>query len=242
MLTTTSHGSIQFENQGGGIARELEIWSDGDTRDFTFALGSCKGAVLGYGDSCTMQYSFTPTALGPREAEVAVAATNSEVVWPKPIRGEGIPFVAPPQQTLNLRTDTVPRPVRPSPSPSPSPSPKRGRPAVPALKRVTRATLLRDGVRFTQALQAGTTRWTLESKGKRLARAERVLTAAATIRLTLKLTASGQRTFRRTRPERLTLRTHDVASGLERVTTVRVTRSFSSARRSSLALALLKRP
>jgi hypothetical protein len=222
MLTTTSYGSIQFENQGGGIARDLEIWSDGDSRDFTFTLGGCAGAVLGYGDSCTMQYSFTPTELGRRDAEIAVAATSSDVVWPQEISGEGIPFVAQEQPTLNIGTHTPPGRVGPSPSPRPAAPARRARPAVPVVARVTRASLRHDGVRFTQALQAGTTRWTLESNGKVLGRAERVLTAPETIRLTVKLTASGQRAFEHARPARLTLRTHEVLSGLERATTVRI--------------------
>ena len=80
---------------------------------------------------------------------------------------------------------------------------------------MTRASLLRDGLRFTQALQAGTTRWILDSQGKVLGRAERVLTAPGTIKLTLKLSVSGRRALRRERPARLTLRTHDVASALD---------------------------
>jgi hypothetical protein len=226
MLTTTSYGSIQFENQGGGIARDLEVWSDGDTRGFTFTLGSCDGAVLGYGDSCTMQYSFTPTELGRRVAEVAVAAANSDVVWPQEISGEGVPFVPQSEPTLNIGGSTPPTRVstRPSPPPRPPVPVRRARPAMPAVARVTRASLLRDGVRFTQALQAGTTRWTLESKGTVLGRAERVLTAPKTIKLTLKLTASGRRKLKHARPARLTLHTYDLPSGLERATIVRIVR------------------
>jgi hypothetical protein len=223
MLTTTSYGSIQFENQGGGVARDLEIWSDGDTRGFTFTLGSCDGAVLGYGDSCTMKYSFSPSELGRRDAEVAVAAANSDVVWPQEISGEGVPFVPHQQTTLDIGGSTPTR-VATRPSPQPAAALKRARPVAPAVARVTRAALLIDGVRFTQTLQAGTTRWTLESKGKVLARAERVLTAPKTIKLALRLTAPGRRTFKRIRPARLTLRTHDVPSGLERATTVRIVR------------------
>jgi hypothetical protein len=178
--------------------------------------------VLGYGDSCTMQYSFSPKELGPRDAEVAVAAANSDVVWPQEVSGEGVPFVPQVQTTLNIGGNTPPTRVGARPSPSPRPVVKRTRPATPAVGRVTRATLLSHGVRFTQTLQAGTTRWTLESNGKVLARAERVLTAPGTIKLALKLTASGRRTVKRARPARLTLRTHDVASGLERATTVRI--------------------
>jgi hypothetical protein len=224
MLTTTSYGSIQFENQGGGIARDLEIWSDGDTRGFSFILGGCERAVLDYGDSCTMQYSFTPTELGRRDAEVAVAATNSDIVWPQQIRGEGVPFVPQEQTTLNIGGYTPPTRESTRPSPRPTVPMRRARPAVPSVARVTRASLLRNGLRFTQALQAGTTRWTLKSQGKVLGRAERVLTAPRTIKLTLKLSVSGRRIFRRARPARLRLQTHDVASALQRSTTVRIAR------------------
>jgi hypothetical protein len=171
-----------------------------------------------------MQYSFTPTELGRRDAEVAVAATNADLVWPQQISGEGVPFVPQEQTTSNLGGNTLSIGGPPRPSPRPTVPMRRARPAVPSVARVTRASLLRNGVRFTQALQAGTTRWTLESQGKVLGRAERVLTAPGTIKLTLKLSVSGRRAFRHARPARLTLQTRDVASALQRATTVRIAR------------------
>ncbi len=99
------------------------------------------------------------------------------------------------------------------------------RPGVPALTRPTLAGLRRSGLRFTQTIgTAETVTWTLEHRGRVLARTRRGVTAGR-VTVTLKLTKTGKRVLAKRKPKALTLRTKGT---LERVTTVKLRRTSPS--------------
>ncbi|RKQ85982.1 VCBS repeat protein [Solirubrobacter pauli] len=215
--------AIPVRNEGGGVARNLELIAEGDTADFHVEMNTCRGAVLRVEENCWLNVYFRPKALGARTADIGVAAEDSDIVWLARIEGTGVEGQSPAPTTMPI-TGTVTFGDRPPVVrlPARTPPPKAVRPGAPALTRATLATLRRSGLRFTQ--QFGTAErvtWTLEHRRTVLARAQRTVAAGSTT-VTLKLTASGKRVLTSRKPTSLTLRT---TGTIERVTTVRVRRS-----------------
>ena len=217
--------AVPVRNEGGGIARNLELVVEGDEDDFDVDLDTCRGAVLAVDALCWMRVYFRPKALGERAADIGLVAEDSRLVWMVTFAGTGEPAPPedPPTQPVT-RTDPPMFPPRTS-GPRTSmtkPAPVAAvRPGAPKLTRPTLAALRRSGLRFTQ--QFGTAErvtWTLEHRGTVLARTQRTVTVSRTS-VTLKLTAAGKRVLAKRRPASLTLRTKGT---LERVTTVRLRR------------------
>jgi hypothetical protein len=193
--------TLDFTNQSGGPARNIEAMIEGDDAEFQIDLGSCASATLQVGDTCAVSIRFAPTAVGDRFAGFGLVARDSDVIWGAGLFGEGVaePLVAP-----------VPGPTTtPTPLPTPVATPPSATLASPHLQPVTRRSLRRRGVRFRQRFpQAGRARWTLEWPARHvLGSARRNVTAGRTVTVTIRLTAKAKRTISRRRPTALTLRT-----------------------------------
>ncbi|HWK29161.1 MAG TPA: VCBS repeat-containing protein [Solirubrobacter sp.] len=203
--TTTT---IQFTNAGGGTARELALWPEGDASAFDLDLGTCAGAVLAHGQACQIRVAFAPHALGPAAAAVGLIAGDSDLVWMHALDGTGVAVVAA---------------ATPAPAPAPTATPAPARLAVPKVRRVTRAALLRRGLRFSQRVnERATVTWTLESAGRVVASTTVRLGEPRTVKLTLRLTPRGRRLLRRTHARTLTLRAR--SGGARTVTKIKLAR------------------
>jgi hypothetical protein len=219
--------AVPVRNEGGGVARNLELVIEGDTDDFEVDLDTCRGAVLPVDGQCWINVYFRPKTLGDRAVDIGMVAEDSSIVWMVTFEGTGQP-APPPGDGGNPGPTTIllDRTQRPAPPTRPTrptrPTPKAAvRPAAAKVTRSTLASLRRSGLRFTQ--QFGTAErvtWTLEHRGTVLARARRTVTVGRTS-VTLKLTAAGKRVLGKRKPTTLTLRTKGT---LERVTTVKLRR------------------
>lgn len=221
--------AVPVRNEGGGIARNLELVTEGDKDDFEVDLYSCRGAVLAVDGQCWMRVYFRPKTTGDKVAEIGLVAEDSRLLWTVAVGGTAEPALPP----ADKDTGTPPIPVgtglirmlpRTVPLPPRSIKPVRVaivRPGVPQLTRSTLATLRRSGLRFTQRFgTAERVTWTLEHRGTVLARATRLVASGST-RVTLTLTAAGKRQLAKRKPATLTLRTQGT---LARVTTVKLRR------------------
>jgi hypothetical protein len=72
--------SVTLTNTGGGTLTIVSLTSGGANPGDFGRSGTCAvNTALGAGQSCTLQYTFTPTAAGNRSANLAVATSASTV-------------------------------------------------------------------------------------------------------------------------------------------------------------------
>ncbi|MDQ1627600.1 MAG: hypothetical protein QOI54_1344 [Actinomycetota bacterium] len=75
--STSGNRPVTFTNTGiEPLTVNTLAISGVDAGDFNVAPGTCPGLTLGVGDSCTAQVSFSPTAVGDRDATLTVHHTG----------------------------------------------------------------------------------------------------------------------------------------------------------------------